>query len=234
VSALASLLLPLSLTLAQAEPAPPEAPPRPAPTGAQLPPLAAPSVLPNSVAFAARAAYRAGSAGTALGPRVGFSLGIRYERLYAELGAGFELGLLADLFHDRFSMGVKGSAMVAPGVEQPFDGLRVISQTSFAAAQTVAWRRGALRAWAGAGGGFTVGYFSSDELELRPGEERAVQPMLRGGGGLAVTIARATEVVAHGDYSWMLTHPRFSPRGGATISILGDLVDAGLALAYGF
>jgi len=215
----AALVLWLAAAVVQAEPAPP--PPQPPPPA-------------TDVSFHARAAYRAGEAGSALGPRVGFSVGIGYHRRLATVANRVELGAAADLFHDRFARGVQGSAMVAPGVETPYDAIRVISQTSFAALGTAGLRGHRIHAWLGGGAGLTVGYFSTAEAALRPGAATAYQPIVRAAAACAVVIRPRVAVIVRGDYSWVLTRHRFSPRDGGAIAVFGDFTDVGVGVGYRF
>ncbi|HVV49830.1 MAG TPA: hypothetical protein VHO06_09240 [Polyangia bacterium] len=214
--------------LAQAEPAPPEpgAPVVAAPT----PPPPTPD---NTFAVYAGWGRRLGSEASTIGPANGFSVGGLYQRRYLTLAGGFELGGALDFFYDKFETDVTGSAMDDNGNEQTFPAQRTISQTSFTLLQTAAWRRGRVRPFLGAGPGFTIAYFSTPELLYRPGSFDAVQPLLRGAGGLDVQITHDVIVSVRAGYTLVLTHPTYTP-ATVSYSFLGDLFDADLGVAFQF
>jgi hypothetical protein len=179
-------------------------------------------------------AYRLGSEGQSLGPAAGFSLGGSFEHRYLALPDDFELGAAVDFFYDRFATGVVGSSMVAPGVEQTFDGTRMLSETSFALLQTVAWRGGPVRPFLAAGVGLTIAYFSSPELTLRPGSMDAVQPLARGVAGLDIAVSATAAVVVRFDYTSTFTRPTFTTNQPVTYSLLGDLLHLGAGVRVRF
>ena len=243
--------------LAQAEQAPPAAPPAepaplaaepaPQPTPAATPPAApppgpAPPVLsrspqpvrPNGVSVNARYAYRVGNEGKSLGPASGFSLGGTFERRYRARERGVELGIAADFSYDRFATAVVGSAPDATGAETLFAGERTLSQTSFAALQTIGWQATDLRAFAGLGPGVTIGYFSSPESDLRPGSKTTAQPLARAVVGAELALSPFTAVVLRVDYSHVFTRPTFTTDTSAMYSLFGDFLDAGVGLLVHF
>ncbi len=122
---------------------------------------------------------------------------------------------------------------VAPGQEQTFPSQRVISQTSFALTQTVAWRQGRVRPFAQVGVGFAVSYFSTPELTFRPGTFDAVQPLGRGTVGLDVGITQAIAISARAGYTLVFTHPAYTP-GTTSYSFLGDSLDVDLGVVLPF
>ncbi len=166
-----------------AEAAPPEtsgpaeqAPPDPGAPGTPQPPVPATPTTPdigpetpprNTVALLGGVSYRLTS--TALSPSVGFTIGGAYQRRYATLASAVELGWAVEFAFDRFSTGVIGSAPDANGVEQTYAATRTITSTSFAVLQTLAVHQDRFRLWMGAGAGLSIGFFSSPELDLRPG-----------------------------------------------------------------
>jgi hypothetical protein len=182
----------------------------------------------------ARFAYRLGSEGSALGPAAGFSLGATFERRYALVGQRLGLGLAVDLFHDHFMMGVQGSEVVSPGVEQPYDAQRVVTETSFALLQTVGTEAGPARFWVAGGAGVTVGYLSSPERDLRPGSTTAVQALGRGAVGIDIAVRPRTAVGIRSDLTHLFGRPTFTTTAGQTYSPFGDLFDVGLGLLYHF
>jgi hypothetical protein len=219
---------------AQAEPAPASAPPAAppaAPLVAQPPAPAAPS--DNALGIYGGWGRRVGSTADAVGPANGFSFGGSYERRYLVLPHGFELGGALDFFYDKFQMDVVGSAMVAPGQEQTFTGQRIISEASFVALQTAAWRHGRARPFVGLGFGFTVAYFSSPELIFRPGSFDATQPLARGVAGFQVAITHDIAVALRAGYSLVFTRPTYTP-STTSYSFLGDFFDADVGVVLGF
>jgi len=215
---------------AQAEPAPP--PPAPAPPPAVAKPAA--PVPANGVSVHARFAYRVGTEGRSVGPAAGFSLGGMFERRYLASRHGFELGAAADFFYDRFSTAVVGSTADATGQETVFAGERTLSQTSFALLQTAGWRGADVRVFAAGGPGVTIGYFSSPEVDLRPGTKTAAQPVVRAVVGLELALSAFTSVIVRADYTHAFTRPTFVTADGIKYSLFGDLLDAGAGLLVHF
>jgi hypothetical protein len=224
---LSAAALGLGVLLAQAEPAPI---PDPAPT-----PPASPA---NALGVFGRLGYRVGNEGSQLGPAAGFSIGGTFTRRYAHLGddrwPGVDLAVGLDFFHDQFSSSVEGSSMVAPGMEQPYEARRLLTQTSFAAVQTVALPLSQTRLWAAGAAGMTIAHFSTPELALRPGDRTAVQPLVRAAVGFDVIIQKGMGVGVRGDYTHTLTRPSFTTQTGQILSLFGDLLDIGVGLFYRF
>jgi hypothetical protein len=230
-----------SCWLAQAEPAPPEPPPPPvAPTtpdpGAPSPgaPPDEPRPRLNSMTVAARFAYRLGTDGSSLAPAAGFSLGASYQRRYLTLADRLGLGVDVDFFYDHFAADVQTAQPINNALASPPDAQRVISQTSFAALQTLAVDAAPVVLWLGAGAGVTVASLSTPEVALQPGALTAVQPLGRAAVGLDVTIAPRTAVGLRADFTHPLTHPTLTTTMGETYRPFGDLFDVGLGLLYRF
>jgi len=232
-----------------AEPAPPEtsgpaepAPPEPGAAGPAQPPVPATPVPPdiepeapprNTVVLLGGVAYRLTS--TALGPSAGFTIGGAYQRRYATIASAVELGLALEFAFDRFSTGVIGSTPPdANGAEQTYPATRTITSTSFAALQTLAVHQDRFRLWLGAGGGLSIGFFSSPERELRPGSANAYQPLARAAAGADVAINDHTSVGLRAGYSFMLTSSSLKSSNGPDIAFMGDLLDIQAGLFYRF
>jgi hypothetical protein len=228
----------LASLLAQAEPAPPEAPaPQPDPNALPDPALAG----ANTVSVLASVAYRLGSDGAdaTLGPAGGFSIGGEFERRYYKLSGIIELGAAVDFNYQRFATGVQGVGMTAPGVDVPFDGQRVLSKTGFALLQTVAVHAARLRPFVAIGPGVVISFFSSPELELRPGSKTVVQPTAQVTAGLGVDVGQNMAFVARLDVVHPLTNPVFEPVNPlqypqARYALFGDVIAAGFGLAVRF
>jgi hypothetical protein len=222
----------LAALLAQAEPAPaPASAPPPL-----LPPSAAALATPdNALSVHARFAYRLGNEGSRLGPAAGFSLGGSFERRYLVAPDGrFELGAAVDFFYDRFSRGVTGSSMVAPGQEQPFAAQRTLSQTSFALLQTAGLRAGPVRPFVAVGVGLTLAYFNTPEADLRPGTANATQPLGRAVAGVDIAVSHAASLTVRADYTHLWTRPTFVTTAGQSYDLFGDLFDMGLGMLVRF
>jgi len=224
----------LATLWAQAEQAPPPpAPPQPQP---QQPFVTepAPAAPPNGLTVSARFAYRVGDEGQSVGPAAGFSLGGTYERRYFASRGGVELAGAVDFFYDRFSTGVVGSTMDATGQETTFAANRMLSQTSFALLQTVGWRAAELRVFAAAGAGVTIGYFSSPEIDFRPGSKTAAQPIARGVAGVEMMLSGTTGVILRADYTHAFTRPTFTTSVATRYSLFGDILDVGAGMLVRF
>ncbi|HVZ75335.1 MAG TPA: hypothetical protein VHJ20_23320 [Polyangia bacterium] len=248
--------------LAQAEPAPPEpapalppasdpgpaelAPAQPAPgpaePAAEEPGAPRPRAEPeptarpraSSMGVAARVAVRLGNEGSSLGPQVGFSIGATYQRRYLPLGDVLSLGVAVDLYHDHFSEDVQSAQPINGALESPPDAQRVISQTSFAALQTLGADLHAVTIWLGVGGGLTFASLTTPETALAPGSLSALQPLGRAAVGVDVAVAERTAIVVRADVTHPLTHPELTTTTNMTVRPFGDLFDAGVGVLYRF
>ncbi|HVT10368.1 MAG TPA: hypothetical protein VHO67_23065 [Polyangia bacterium] len=218
---------------AQADPAPAAPPAVPSVAPAAPAPF---TELDNRFALGAGYARRLGDEGGALGPRNGFGVGADYERRFFALPDRMELSAGAEFRYDRFQTAVSGTPI--PGEVQPYWGDRILSQTSFAAVADGAWRWRRLRPFVQVGAGATIAYFSSPEMNLRPGNLTAVQPLARGTAGLDVAITGQVGITVRVAYTHVFTHPTLttdvSSGAPATYSFLGDLFDAGAGVVLGF
>lgn len=193
-----------------------------------------PPALRSALGVSLQLAHRLAEGGATLDPFWGFSLAGRYERRLLAAPNGVELGAAVDFSFQRFTSSVVGSTMIAPGTEMAFDGTRLITETTFALVPTVAFRAGPVRPFAGAGVGLGVGFFSSPEIELRPGSETAVQPLVRGALGVDVALSATSAITVRADYSHMFTRPHFVTDAGQSYSLFGDLLDVGIGLLLRF
>lgn len=224
-------------TSGPAEPAPPETsgtaePQAPVPATPSQPDIEPETPPRNTVALLGGVSYRLTS--TALSPSGGFTIGGAYQRRYATIASTVELGLMVEFAFDRFSTGVIGSAADANGVEQSYAATRTITSTSFAALQMLAVHQDRFRLWLGAGGGLSIGFFSSPELALRPGSANAYQPLARATAGADVAINSQTSVGLRAGYSFMLTSSSLKPDSGPAVAFMGDLLDIQAGLFYRF
>ena len=185
----------------------------------------------NSVSVHVRYAYRVGSDGDSLVPAAGMSLGGEFERRLFGFKSGFELGLAANFFYDRFSKEV-----VAPSTDpmvQATVATRTLSQTTFALMETTAWRYADMRLYLGIGVGLTVGYFASPDVTSN--STTALQPLARGVFGFDFAIATRTAAILRVDYSHTFDRSDFYISApGMTHPLFGDLFDAGIGLLVRF
>ncbi|HXJ21390.1 MAG TPA: hypothetical protein VMT03_14255 [Polyangia bacterium] len=213
---------------------------QPAPAAAPLAAVASPAPAPldNRIAVFASYARRLGNEGTAIGPPNGFSVGGSYERRILPLPHDLDLSAGLDFFYDQFWTGVSPNSIVMAAQSQVYEDERMISQTSFAATATAAWRWRRLRPYAQVGGGFTIAYFNTPEDQYTPGKLTAVQPLIRTTAGLDVAVTRNIAIAVRIAYTHLFTRPTLdaTPIGGppAAYSFLGDLFEAGAGVALGF
>ncbi len=224
----------LASWLAQAEPAPVETPPStPSAPIVATPTPPVPPAPDNAVGVYGGWGRRLGSEAQRVGPANGISVGGSYLRRYLTLLGNLELGAGLDFFYDKYETDVTASTTDAQGQEQTFSAQRIISQTSFALTQTVAWRQGRVRPFAQVGVGFAVSYFSTPEVAFSPGTFDAVQPLGRGTVGLDVGITHDIAISARAGYTLVFTHPAYMP-GNTNYSFLGDSLDVNLGVVLPF
>jgi hypothetical protein len=215
----------LASWVAQAEPAPP---PPAAPVVVK--PAPPPPTPGNTVGVYAGVAHRVGSEAHTFAPTTDLSIGGSYQWRYWSWPAGFELGVGVDFFYDHFRN----------GSDPP-----IVSQSSFAATQTAAWRWRRLRPFALAGAGISIGYAATSppvaagQAPAPPVSVSAAQPLLRGGVGIEVTVVQNIAVVLRGSYTLLftratLTVPPTATTEAVTYSPLGNFLDADLGVAFQF
>jgi hypothetical protein len=213
---------------------PPGSPGAPAPTGPGSPTMTPAAAPANTVGVLGGLAARLGPAASRLGPKVGFSVGGSFQHRYALLPSEIELGVAADFFFDRFSTAAIGSSTDPSGAQTMNISSRTITETSFAALQTFGVRTGPTFVWFGAGGGLAVGFLSSPEVELQPGNASAYQPFARAVAGADVAINDQVALGFRAGYTFMLTSPAFTTSAGNSIQLFGDLLDIHGGLFYRF
>jgi hypothetical protein len=191
-----------------------------------------PPALANALTVVGQVATRVRIDEQALPPRNGFCIGGSFERRMLTLGPSFELGAAVDFLYDHFENTMTGPP--GPGGTPTVTGSDVISDTSFALLATAAFRAGALRPFAAAGGGLTVGYFSTSESPLSPGSTTAVQPVARVALGVDAALSRTFALVARVDYTLAFTRPPYTPPMGASYSLFGDVVHVGAGVVARF
>jgi hypothetical protein len=203
----------LASWVAQAQPAPP--PPAAPIVGQPAPPPPPPE---NTVAVYAGVGHRLGSEAHTLGPVNGVSVGGDYQWKYFDLPPGFELGVGLNFSYDKFQSNLDSA---------------IVSQTTFVAAQTGAWRWKRLRPFVQLGAGISIGYASVNVGVT------AAQPLIRGAAGLEVTVVKNIAVVVRGAYTFIITRPTLTVpatpyQDAVTYSPLGNFLDADAGVAFQF
>ena len=228
-----------------AEPAPPEAPP-PAPPAAASTPAATPHpspekplpAPPNTAAVLAGFAYRPGAS---LQPTAGFSIGGSFQRRYGTLASVLDAGWAFDFFFDRFSTAADATVIDAGGIARTVPSTRTISDTSFAALQTLGTHAAAWRLWLGAGGGFSIGFLSGPDGATGTttgatgsNTANAYQPFARAAAGAEIAVSDMSAVGLRAGYTFMLTTSGPTNATGERSQLVGDLLDIQVGLFYRF
>ena len=164
--------------------------------------------------------------------QAGFSVGGSFERRYLTLAGGAELGVAIDGAFTRFS--TAGSPVIAPGQATAYAAARTLSQTGFALLQTAGWQLGSVRPFVAAGGGVSLGYFSTPEVELRPGTASTTQPMARAMAGVDIAFSPTTALIVRADYTHMFSSPTFDSEVAGSFALFGSLLDVGVGMAARF
>jgi hypothetical protein len=209
---------------APAQPAP--APPQPTPPDAPPPPPG-----PNQIRVYGAFAYRPDDGGGIV-TQAGFSIGGAFERRYLKLASGADLGVAVEGSFTRFS--TAGSPVIVPGQAMAYAATRTLTQTGFALLQTVGWQLGSVRPFVAAGGGVSLGYFSTPEVELRPGTASSTQPLARVMAGVDIAFSPTTAVIVRAGYTHMFSSPTFTTDVAGSYSLFGDLLDVGVGMAARF
>ncbi|HET6150330.1 MAG TPA: hypothetical protein VFH68_22515 [Polyangia bacterium] len=237
----------IALYFAQAEPAPPEqavpapstppavpappAPPTAAPPAAPAPvapPVAAPEPpVPDALNTACLFAGLGYRLGTVLEPAAGFSIGGAFERGYASPSPIVDLGWAVEFLFDRFARSVRDTP-TSPSLT------RTITDTSFAALQTLRAGAGPLHASIAAGAGLSVAFFASDEMALAQSSGSAYQPFARARVAVDIAVNAQTAVGVRASYSLMLISSSVALASGQTTHLMGDLLDIHAGLFYRF
>lgn len=164
--------------------------------------------------------------------QAGFSVGGAFERRYLALAGGADLGVAIDGSFTRFA--TAGSPVIAPGQGSAYTAVRTLTQTGFALLQTVGWQVGRVRPFVAAGGGVTIGYFSTPEVELRPGTASSTQPIARVVAGVDITFSPTTALTIRASYTHMFTDPTFNTDVAGSYPLFGSLLDVGVGMAARF
>jgi hypothetical protein len=226
------------LLLAQVQPTEPAPPPVTVPPSEPAPP---PEPLPEPPAFflglAIGGGHRLATGGEQLPPAFGMSVATLLGRRYASiaLGAGaLELGLAAHFDYQRYTRTVT-IPITRSGMETSFEDVRTLSYYDFALLQTGSLPLGPVRLVAAAGIGLVIGYFSTLEPALRPGEARMLRPVARGSLGADMTLGpddgRLGLTVGTTLAFW---EPTFNTAQGRTLRVFGDRLSANVSYTYVF
>ncbi|HLK90332.1 MAG TPA: hypothetical protein VKZ18_10585 [Polyangia bacterium] len=202
--------------LAQAEPAP-------SGSSAAAPVTAGPPAPPptpdNTVSVYVGVGHRVGPEAQTFAPRTDISIGGSYRWRYFTLPEGLELAAGVDFFYDQFRNGVEGN---------------IVSQNSFVAIQTFAWRWRRLRPFLLGGAGVSFGYAQVDGAQVD-----SAQPLVRGGAGLDITVTHNIGLSLRGTYTLLLTRPTVTvpatlTTAAVSYSPLGNFLDADLGVFFQF
>lgn len=218
---------PVSPVPVQPAPAPP--PPPPAPPQPPDPPPSPPG--PNQIRVYAAFAYRPDDGGGIV-TQAGFSIGGAFERRYLKLAGGADLGVAVEGSFTRFS--TAGSPVIAPGQAMAYAATRTLTQTGFALLQTLGWQLGGVRPFVAAGGGVSLGYFSTPEVELRPGTASSTQPLARVMAGVDIAFSPTTAVIVRAGYTHMFSSPMFTTDVAGSFALFGSFLDVGAGMAARF
>ena len=164
--------------------------------------------------------------------QAGFSIGGSFERRYLKLAGGADFGVAIEGSFTRFS--TAGSPVIVPGQAMAYAATRTLTQTGFALLQTVGWQLGSVRPFVAAGGGVSLGYFSTPEVELRPGTASSTQPLARAMAGVDIAFSPTTAVIVRAGYTHMFSSPTFDTEAAGSFALFGSLLDVGAGMAARF
>lgn len=221
--------------LAQAEPAPPPAvtpPPSPPP-----PPVVAeeePAGPPAwGLGVTIGGGYRLEPAAKDVPPALGLAFSTFAGWRYATLGRRLELGLRASFGYHRVSKVVRYPKFTTLNLQMEVDGDRVMSTGDFVALQTLTGVFGRWRPWLAAGGGLSLGHFTSPEPKYAPGESRRTMPVVQAGAGFHLEVAPQTDGGLQLDW----THPftsTYASSAGDRFHLFGDRLALRIEMQYRF
>jgi hypothetical protein len=222
----------LAIGLCQAEPAPPEPGKPPPPAAAPVPSPPDPDAEPADyfVGLAVGGSRRLAPSADDVPPALGFSVSTLIGRYYALLGEHIQLGVAFHFAYDRYAKEVTVT-LPRNGSELTFDDRRTVAHYDFSVLQTASTTVGPVRPFLGVGGGLGVGYFSTLEPPLSPGDARMVRPLLRAGAGADVGLSSPrTRLGLELDYAHLFRKPTFTTDDGRHLSIFGDRLTVSLWL----
>lgn len=234
---------PAQVAPATAQQQPESAPSQPPPTPPLLAPLPPPPAAPpappdpppppalNQLRVYGAFAYRPKDGGGIV-TQAGFSIGGSFERRYLQFAGSVDLGVAVEGAFTRFS--TAGSPVIVPGQATAYSATRTLTQTGFALLQTMRWQRGDVSPFVAAGGGVSLGYFSTPEFELSPGTASSTQPLARVVAGIDITFSPTTALTIRASYTHMFTDPTFTTDTGGSYSLFGSLLDVGAGMAARF
>ena len=177
-------------------------------------------------------AYRPGAS---LDPTAGFSIGGSFHRRYGALASVLEVGWAFDFFFDRFSTTADTTVVYPGGITRTFFSTRTISDSTFAALQTLGTHAGPCRLWLGAGGGFSIGFLSGpDPSTGATTTANAYQPFARAAAGAELAVSDTSAVGLRAGYTFMLTTSGPTTATGETSQLVGDLLDIQVGRFYRF
>jgi hypothetical protein len=211
---------------------PPAGPAEPAPPGEEA--LLLPEPPPHFLGFAFGVGRRLGAPAEQVPPAWGIAVRTILGRRYALVAERMALGLAFHFAYERYARNVE--IAVAPNdANGTFEDIRKVSHYDFSLLHTASFELGPLRPHLLLGGGLGVGHFFSLEPLFRPGDFRALRPVIRGGGGVDVALPSAgTTVGLEVDYAWTFRKPTFTTEDGRMLEVFGDRLVASLWMRHAF
>lgn len=189
--------LPLLVLLCQAEAAP--EPPAPVALPIEQPPPPPPPAV--ALGLSLGGGLRFPPASRDVPPTLGLAIGTFAGYRYALVRERLELGVSAAFAYQRYSRSVAGALGPAGG------GDRTYSSGDFVALQTAAVQLGRLRPWLAAGGGVSLGFFSSTEDLEHPSEQRTTIVIVQGSGGVDLSLHEDSYAGLRADLGIPLARP---------------------------
>jgi len=177
--------------------------------------------------------YRLEPAAREVPPALGLAFSTFAGRRYATLGQRLELGGLLSFSYQRFTRTVRFVRLLMSGMEVEQDGDRLLSTGDFVASQTVTGVFGRWRPWLSAGGGVSIGHFTSPESKYRPGESRKTMPLVQAGVGFHLEVAPQTDGGLRLDWAHPFTSTYITDTGDR-FHLFGDRVALRIEMQYRF
>jgi hypothetical protein len=177
--------------------------------------------------------YRLTPAAKDVPPALGLAFSTFAGWRYATLGRHLELGLQASFGYHRMARTVRFAKMVSMGMEVQEEGDRLLSTGDFVAAQTLTAVFGRWRPWVSAGGGLSLGHFTSPEPKYLPGESRRTMPIVQAGAGFHVEVAPQTDGGLQLDWAHPFTSTYLTD-GGDRFHLFGDRLALRIEMQYRF
>ena len=160
-------------------------------------------------------------------------MGGAFERRYLSLAGGADLGVAIDGAFTRFA--TAGSPVIAPGQGMAYSAVTdAVADRLRPAADGRLAARGACARSSRREAASRIGYFSTPEVELRPGTASSTQPMARVIAGVDIAFSPTTALTIRASYTHMFSDPTFTTDVAGSFSLFGSLLDVGVGMAARF